>query len=66
MHYKLALLGFGNVGKSAAELLLRKQAELKEVYDITFSVTGIATGSKGRASLLVSHSGFAGGPPMFS
>lgn len=49
MHYKLALLGFGNVGRATAELLLRKQAELKEVYDITFSVTGIATGSKGRA-----------------
>ncbi len=49
MHYKLALLGFGNVGKSAAELLLRKQAELKETYGITFTVTAIATGSRGRA-----------------
>jgi homoserine dehydrogenase len=49
MHYKLALLGFGNVGRATAELLLRKQAELKEIYDITFSVTGIATGSRGRA-----------------
>lgn len=49
MHYKLALLGFGNVGRATAELFLRKQAELKEKYDITFSVTGIATGSRGRA-----------------
>jgi len=49
MHYKLALLGFGNVGRSLGELLLRKQTELKETYEITFSVTGIATGSKGRA-----------------
>lgn len=49
MHYKLALLGFGNVGRSMAELLLRKQVELKETYDLTFSVTGIATGSHGRA-----------------
>ena len=49
MHYKLALLGFGNVGRCLGELLLRKQAELKETYDITFSVVGIATGSKGRA-----------------
>lgn len=49
MHYKLVLLGFGNVGRSLAELLLRKQAELKETYDITFSVVGIATGSRGRA-----------------
>lgn len=49
MHYHLALLGFGNVGRSTAELLLRKQTELKETYDLTFSVTGIATGSRGRA-----------------
>jgi len=49
MHYKLALLGFGNVGRATAELLLRKQAELKENYDITFNVVGIATGSRGRA-----------------
>ena len=49
MHYKLALLGFGNVGRCLGELLLRKQAELKETYDITFSVVGIATGSKGSA-----------------
>jgi homoserine dehydrogenase len=49
MHYKIALLGFGNVGRSTAELLLRKQAELKETYDLTFSVIGIATGSRGRA-----------------
>ncbi|HEY3310208.1 MAG TPA: homoserine dehydrogenase [Anaerolineales bacterium] len=48
MHYKLALLGFGNVGSAFAELLLRKQAELNEDFDITFSVTGIATGSHGR------------------
>ncbi len=48
-HYKIALLGFGNVGRATAELLLRKEAELKERYGITFSVTGIATGSKGRA-----------------
>jgi homoserine dehydrogenase len=49
MHYRLALLGFGNVGRCLGELLLRKQAELKETYDITFTIVGIATGSKGRA-----------------
>jgi len=49
MHYKIAMLGFGNVGRATAELLLRKESELKEKYDITFSVSGIATGSKGRA-----------------
>lgn len=48
-HYKLALLGFGNVGKALAELLLRKEAEIRERYDISFSVTGIATGSRGIA-----------------
>ncbi len=49
MHYKLALLGFGNVGRSTAELLLRKQSELKATYDLTFSITAIATASHGRA-----------------
>jgi homoserine dehydrogenase len=48
-HYKIALLGFGNVGRATAELLLRKETELKDRYGITFSIVGIATGSKGRA-----------------
>jgi homoserine dehydrogenase len=48
-HYKLALLGFGNVGRALAQLLLRKRAELQDRYDITFSVTGIATGRHGFA-----------------
>lgn len=46
-HYQLALLGFGNVGRALAELLLRKRVELAERYDITFSVTGIATARHG-------------------
>ncbi len=29
-HYNLALIGFGNVGRSFARLLLRKEAELKD------------------------------------
>ena len=48
-HYKLALLGFGNVGQALARLLLRKQAELQSRYDLTFRVTGIATGHHGWA-----------------
>lgn len=48
-HYKLALLGFGNVGRALAELLLRKQDELKSNYDITFSVVAIGTGRRGFA-----------------
>lgn len=49
MHYKLALIGFGNVARSLAKLLLRKQAVLKSKYDITFSFTGISTGRHGFA-----------------
>ncbi len=47
--YRLALLGFGNVGQSLARLLLRKREELSAAYDIQFRVTGIATGSHGAA-----------------
>ena len=46
---RLALLGFGNVGRALARLLQRKETELKEKYDIAFSVTGIATGRHGSA-----------------
>jgi homoserine dehydrogenase len=45
----LALLGFGNVGQALAQLLLKKRQELRRKYNLTFSVTGIATGSHGRA-----------------
>jgi homoserine dehydrogenase len=48
-HFNLALLGFGNVGRALARLLLRKREILKKDYGITFTFTGIATGSKGRA-----------------
>jgi homoserine dehydrogenase len=49
MHYKLAFIGFGNVAQALAQLLLRKRWELQERYEITFSVTGISTGSHGTA-----------------
>lgn len=48
-HYNLALLGFGNVGRALARLLLRKKDELRERYGVAFSVTGIATGRHGKA-----------------
>lgn len=48
-HYKLAFLGFGNVGQALARLLLRKESELKSQREMTFSVTGIATGRHGTA-----------------
>ncbi|MFZ5919929.1 MAG: homoserine dehydrogenase [Chloroflexota bacterium] len=46
-HYKLAFLGFGNVGRALAVLLMRKRDELRQRHDITFSVTGIATARHG-------------------
>jgi homoserine dehydrogenase len=48
-HYKLAILGFGNVGKALARLLQEKQTELAQSYGFTFSVTGIATAHHGMA-----------------
>jgi homoserine dehydrogenase len=48
-HFKLALMGFGNVGQPLAVLLLEKQAELRSRYDLTFSFSGIATGHHGTA-----------------
>ena len=49
MHYNLALIGFGNVARALARLLLRKQDLLKSQYDITFAFTGISTGKHGVA-----------------
>jgi homoserine dehydrogenase len=48
MHYKLALIGFGNVARSLAKLLLRKEDLLKQ-QGITFSFTGLSTGRHGFA-----------------
>jgi homoserine dehydrogenase len=48
-HYRLALLGFGNVGRAFARLLQRKEKELEIKYGINFIVTGIATGCHGIA-----------------
>ncbi len=48
-HYRLALLGFGNVGQAFVQLLLRKQNELKDRYAIEYSVIGIYTHRHGVA-----------------
>ncbi|MBG0788329.1 MAG: homoserine dehydrogenase [Anaerolineaceae bacterium] len=48
-NYRLCLVGFGNVGKAFAHLLLKKKDELANKYDLSVSVTGIITGSHGRA-----------------
>lgn len=65
MHIKLGLLGFGNVLRAFADLLLEKAPVIKQEYDLDFSVVGIATQSKGiainpagldlRAALAASH-----------
>lgn len=49
MHHNLAFIGFGNVARALARLLLRKQELLNSKYGITFSFTGIATGNHGFA-----------------
>jgi homoserine dehydrogenase len=53
-HYNLALLGFGNVGRALAHLLLRKQQELYTRYNLTFAVTGISTARHGS---VIDHDG---------
>jgi homoserine dehydrogenase len=39
----IALLGFGNVGRALAQLLLAKREVLREHYQIEWSIVGIAT-----------------------
>ena len=47
--YKLALLGFGNVGQALAALLLEKKNDLIKDPGVSFRVVGLATGSHGAA-----------------
>jgi homoserine dehydrogenase len=48
-HYRLALIGFGNVGQAFVRLLQRKRELLLQEHHLSFSVTGIATGKHGMA-----------------
>lgn len=48
-NYNLAFIGFGNVGQALARLLLCKREEILTNYNLTFRVTGIATGRHGMA-----------------
>jgi homoserine dehydrogenase len=48
-HFRLAFMGFGNVGKALAKLFLSKQAELQQRYGLTIAATGIASGRHGMA-----------------
>lgn len=49
MHIRVAMLGFGHVGRALARLLLRKAEILRTDYDLTVTVTGLATHSHGLA-----------------
>ena len=49
MHYRLCFIGFGNVARALVRLLERKRGILNERHDITYSITGIATGRHGMA-----------------
>ena len=49
--YRLCFLGFGNVGRALARLLVSKSAELRENYGIEWEINGVATRRMGwRAS----------------
>ncbi len=49
MHFKVALLGFGNVGRALAELLIDKSDALRQTYGINVRVVGISTSRHGHA-----------------
>ncbi|MGB4595306.1 MAG: homoserine dehydrogenase [Anaerolineaceae bacterium] len=46
---RVMMVGFGNVGKAFAKLLMLKAEELETRYDLSVLVTGIMTGSHGSA-----------------
>jgi homoserine dehydrogenase len=48
-NYALCLIGFGNVGQALVRLLERKRVTLLNHYDISFTITGIATRRHGMA-----------------
>jgi len=48
-HIGLVMVGFGNVGRALARLLMRKRADLENQFGLTFQVNGIATGRHGLA-----------------
>ncbi len=49
-HVSLVLIGFGNVGRAFAHLLLEKQSQIAASYDLSFTVSGILTGRHGGAT----------------
>ncbi len=71
MHLRLALVGYGNVGRAFVGLLKEKEGELYGRYNLTCSIVGVATRSRGGfiasegESLELSEAGLldAGMPP---
>jgi homoserine dehydrogenase len=57
--YNLCFLGFGNVGRALARLLVAKSIELREQYGIEFRITGVASR---RIGWLAQSEGFEVGP----
>src|SRR5918997_856667 len=53
--YNLCLLGFGNVGRALARLLVEKREEMRDRYGVEWRVTGVATR---RMGWLVAPEGF--------
>ena len=47
MHLRIAILGYGNVGRALITMLAEKEAVLRERHDLTIGVTGIMTRSAG-------------------
>ena len=53
--YNLCFLGFGNVGRALARLLVAKASELRELYGLEYRVTGV---SSRRIGWLIRPDGF--------
>ena len=47
MHLRIAILGYGNVGRALMALLAEKEAILRDQHDLTVGVVGIMTRSAG-------------------
>ena len=47
MHLRIALLGYGNVGRALIELLAEKEIVLREQHGLTIGVTGMLTRTSG-------------------
>ena len=44
---RIALIGYGNVGKAFAEMLLRREDYLRETFDTKAVITAICTATRG-------------------